>query len=334
MRITREILLKVARDTAVQRARQERDLLCIYLTGSLLGDAPLLGGTTDVDLVFVHNQDPLYPREVVRMNEEVHLDIAHYSQLVYHQPRHLRLSPWVGSYLCSGPLLLFELKHWFEFTQSSVAAQFFQPESVMGRARPLAESARQLWLDLESSEAEPGPRQALAFYQALERAANAVAMLSGAPLTERRFMAEFPHRAVAIDRPDLASALVGLVTNGAETAPEWKGWIDLWQQAFTAAGHDPSCPVRIHPCRRPYYQRAISALSDELPAAALWMLLRTWTLALANLPDDHPAQSGWSAPAAFFGLSGAEFTARLQALDGFLDLVEEALDVWAQKNGA
>ena len=80
MRLTRETLIKIARDAANQRARVSRRIVCIYLTGSVLGDTPLLGGTTDIDLIVIHDSDPIQPREVVRMSDEIHLDIGHYSQ--------------------------------------------------------------------------------------------------------------------------------------------------------------------------------------------------------------------------------------------------------------
>ncbi len=80
--------------------RRSAILACIYLTGSLLSGSPLLGGTTDIDLVFVHTSTPAFPREeVVRLSDEVHLDIAHFSQTIFHQPRHLRVDPWVGAHL-------------------------------------------------------------------------------------------------------------------------------------------------------------------------------------------------------------------------------------------
>jgi hypothetical protein len=44
MRITRDLLLKAARDSAAQRLRADRRLVCIFLTGSLLQKDPLLGG--------------------------------------------------------------------------------------------------------------------------------------------------------------------------------------------------------------------------------------------------------------------------------------------------
>ena len=132
MRITREALLKLARNTVDLRTRLDRHLVCVYLTGSLLSNEPLLGGTTDIDLVFVHDSEPPVAREVERVSDEVHLDIAHFSQMVFQHPRSLRLDPWLGGYLIENPVVLYETQHWFEFTQASVAAQFNRPETILG----------------------------------------------------------------------------------------------------------------------------------------------------------------------------------------------------------
>ena len=56
MRITRETLLKIAKDTVTQQVRSRHDLVSVFLIGSLLTDDPLLGGTTDIDLIFIHVQ--------------------------------------------------------------------------------------------------------------------------------------------------------------------------------------------------------------------------------------------------------------------------------------
>ena len=58
MRINRQTLLRIANDTVAQRVRQERGILSAYLCGSLLGDDYLLGGCTDIDLVFIHIDPP------------------------------------------------------------------------------------------------------------------------------------------------------------------------------------------------------------------------------------------------------------------------------------
>ena len=136
MRVTRDTLMKIAHNTASQYSANDRSLVCIYLSGSLLSDTPLLGGTADIDLICVHNQEPRNRREVVRLTDDIHLDVAHLPLSIYYQPRHLRLNPWVGSYLIADPIMLYDTRHWFEFTQASVAAQFNQPENVLGGCVP------------------------------------------------------------------------------------------------------------------------------------------------------------------------------------------------------
>lgn len=331
MRITRDLLLKLARDTATARARSDRSLMCVYLTGSVLGEEPLLGGTTDIDLIFVHSDEPYLAREVQRLSDDIHLDIAHYAQARFHAPRHLRLDAWMGSFLCARPLVLYDVQHWFDYTQASVFSQFGQPEQVLGRARPLAEAARQTWFELQTTPPENSARTLVPYLRALEQAANAIACLSGPPLTERRFLLNLPGRAAAIGQPDLVAALVLLIQgNEPPSADDWQAWLPAWSETLRTAGQQPGAALRLHPARHAYYERAVQALHSETPTAALWLLLRTWALAQASLPTATPA---WEALLQTLGLSEAAFEARLAALDGLLDRVESTLDDWAHQNG-
>jgi len=77
MRITKALLHKLANDTIKQRKRSEPDLHAAYLMGSLLGDDPLLGGSTDIDLVLVHRYLAPVERETTALTPEVSLDILH-----------------------------------------------------------------------------------------------------------------------------------------------------------------------------------------------------------------------------------------------------------------
>ncbi len=333
MRITRETLLKIARETATQRVRTNRHLLCIYLTGSLLGDEALLGGTADIDLVFVHDSMPLQEREVVRVSDDVHLDIAHHAQSVYHQPRNLRKNPWIGSYLCNSPLALHDMQHWFEFTQASVSAQFDLPVNVLERARPLADSARQTWFELQAGECLADPHTVWAYIKALENVANAIACLSGPPLTERRFLLNFPQRAEAIDRPGLASGLIDLFTERQPDVHEWEQWLGAWRETFSSASQRDEAPASLHPCRRSYYERAIHTLKEDHPQAALWLLARTWTRALTCLEEENEHLAAWKELTLALGLGDEQLEARLEQFDAYLDTVEETLDQWAKSNG-
>ncbi len=334
MRITRDTLLKLAQTTAAQRVKVSRRLVCIYLTGSVLNEEPLLGGTTDIDLVCIHDSQPLMEREIVRLSDEVTLDISHYAQADFHQPRQLRVHPWLGYFIYSKPLLLHDTSHWFEFTQASTGAQFFQADFVLSRAKTLAESARQLWMDLSFNDPGTHPRRVYAYLKALEQAGNALASLTGSPLTERRFVLQFPQRMQALQRADLSKEWLDLLSGSVEVTDEsWTGWLGSWEAALKAVTAQEEYPTRLHPARKGYYERAASALWAEHPSAAFWLLMRTWTLAVAHLPAGHEAENAWMEACRAGSLDEATFSTRLEGLDHYLDAVEETLDRFAEKNG-
>jgi hypothetical protein len=333
MRITRELLLKLSRQTAAQRIKADHHILCIYLTGSLRRDEPLLGGTADIDLFIVHDDQPSVEREIVRLSNEVHVDIAHLPEAVYRQPRHLRLDPWIGAYMCDNPVVLHNTQHWFEYTQARVNAQFYLPEYILERCAPLAEAARQDWLGLEAAPLPLTPPILWNYLRAMEKTANAIACLSGVPLTERRFMVNYPQRTQNIRHPGLASGLADLFMPPSLSAVDWQTWNASWKEALIEAAKQPDCPVRLHSARHTYYTEAAAALFPDIPAAAVWILLRTWTSALCCLPQDSPMQTHWNSALDSLGLGGEKFIDRLTALDAYLDNVEETIEVWGKENG-
>jgi hypothetical protein len=332
MRITLEMLNKVARDTVAQRTRASRDILAIYLHGSLLSGEPLLGGTTDIDLFFVHNDEVPETREIVRMTDEIHLDIAHHSRRAYRQARDLRLHPWMGPTIY-GCKILYDPQHVMDFIQASVGGQFNTPDNIMARARGQAEEARRIWLAFQMEHPEPGIVESAQYIWAVECAANAIASLSGSPLSERRFLLAFPERAEAVGHRGLYNGLLGLL-GGPTVEPDiLHGWLPQWRAAFEAIPREKA-PPRLRPFRLNYYLRAFEAmLSSEAPLTLLWPLVNTWTQAARLLPGDTPAYTGWHNAAQHLGLLGEAFYERVAALDAYLDQVEETLDAWAQKNG-
>lgn len=333
MRITPEILMKIARDTVERRARSDRDLLSIYLHGSLLEGNPLLGGTADIDLVFVHNDGGLVEREIQPLSDEVHLDIAHHGRGQYRRARALRLHPWLGPtiFRCR---VLHDPQHFMDFTQASVRGQFNRPDYVLGRARQQAEHAREMWFALHARAGEAGPQVVTLYLRALEHAANAVASLSGAPLTERRFLMNFPARAQAVARPGLYAGLLGLLGAPQAEADLLRAWLPAWQAAYRALPGEQA-PPRLHPARCGYYLRAFEeVMNGERPNDLLWPLLRTWTLAIGLLPPASPQRQTWEEALQRLGLLGGNFAGRVAALDAYLDTVEETLEAWGRANGA
>lgn len=330
MRITRELLLKIAQETIQARARSERDVLCACLYGSMLGEDPLLGGAADIDLLLVTNGEPLQPREITALSEQVHLDIQRMPRSLFRQARQLRQDPWIGP-LVFAARPLHDPQHFWDFTQATVRGQFDRPENVIERARQLAGPARQAWFSLHSAgEYSPGAVQT--YLLALENAANAIASLNGAPLTTRRFMLEFPGRAERVGQPRLAAALAGLLDAGMVKAEQVRGWLPAWSAAFGSA--QANSPVDFHPARRGYLQMGIEGLLEGSAGApaALWVLVTTWTQAAA-LTDEPEVRQAWEQAVDNLNLGAAGFPRRLDGLDAFLDQVEEALETWARKNG-
>ncbi|MBN2550413.1 MAG: hypothetical protein JXB15_14715 [Anaerolineales bacterium] len=331
MRITREILLGIVRDTIARRARLDRGLMAVYLCGSMLGDEFMLGGAGDVDLVFIHDEAPPVEREIVHLADEVHLDIAHHSEKDYRQARQLKEDPWLGPALKSCRAL-HDPRHFLDFTQASVRGQYERADHIFARARRQLERARSLWFGLQSGSADPEPKRTLNYLRAVGLAANAIASLSGPPLTERRFLLDFPARAEALERPGLFAGLLGLL--GAPNLPAGvlPAWLASWAQAYAALGDER--PARLHPARNLYYARAFEALlNSPRPETVLWPLLRTWTLAADHLSAEAQERADWQQAVGQLGLLGAGLVERLQALDSYLDLVDETQETWAKTNG-
>lgn len=333
MRINRDILLKIAEETVSKVVRRDHSVLAAYLCGALLEEDFLLGGTADIDLAFIHIDTPPVEREVQRLTDEIHLDIAHYDQGDFQQARNLRMHPWLGPtiYACK---VMYDPQHFMDFTQASVRGQFYRSDYILGRATQQVEHARQIWLGFASQvKNKPGPRDLITYLRAIEHAANAVASLDGPPLPERRLLIGFPARAEATGRPGLYPALLGMLGAPQVDGDELKSWLPSWQGALESLPKG-AIPARLNPCRHVYYRRSFEEILDgERPADMLWPLLRTWTIAAASLSDQEEGYTAWRRACQRLGLLGEGFSERVMALDAFLDLVEETIEDRSRQYG-
>jgi hypothetical protein len=334
MRVTRESLIRIAKETAQQRAFNDPDIIAAYLTGALASDTdPILGGTADIDVIFVHASEPKHRREFVRLTPDFHLDISRRARTEFKRPRELRLDPWLGWEMYD-PMLLYEREKFFEFVQAGLRAgfEFNAPAPALQRSRTLLSHARQIWRDLLETGETVTPQDLAQYMKSLYHAVNAVAELSGPPLQERRLMLEFASRAETAQRPEMNAGLISLL-GASELDPSIMGvWMPEWKLAFESAMESNRVDPRIHPARLNYYEKAIQAilLSDN-PRAALWPLLQTWTLAADVLPE--PALESWRSTCAQLGLTAPGFSGRVEGLDRFLDDVEALLDELARQYG-
>jgi hypothetical protein len=323
MRITRETLIRIAKETAQKRALSDPGLVAAYLTGSLRSENPFLGNSTDIDIVLIHTGQPKVRREILPLTPGIHLDIVHNPRSEYEKPKELRIHPWLGPELYD-PLPLYVNQHFFEFVQAGVRAEYNEPVNVLARARRNAEHARQIWSGLQLSQ-ETGPALLLSYLKAVNHAANAIALLTGGPLAERRFLLQFQERAGAAGAPGLAAGLLGLLGGAQVDAATLSEFLTGWEKAFVDAASRKHVHASIAAPRLAYYKLAFEAmLAGESPQSVLWPLIHTWTLAAIVLPPSH--QSKWQAACETLGLTGEAFNERLEGLDRFLDTVEELLE--------
>jgi hypothetical protein len=294
MRVTRESLIRIARQTTQERAYNDETILAAYLTGSLLstGD-PMLGGTTDIDLVLVHIKQPSLAREIVKLTPDFHLDIRHRDRNEFSAPRELRADPLLGWELYD-PMLLYQREKFFEFVQAGLRAgfEFGAPQLVLSRCRALYDASRKSWFKLSDLAGDRAGHPEVDLYlSAVLAAANTVAELNGGPLAERRVLSDFPARAQAAERPNLAGVLFNLVGASQIDADVLDSWIEPWRVEFlSAAERGGRVDARVHAARLNYYEKAIRhLLQGETPLAGLWPLIHTWTLAAAVLFEPHGA---------------------------------------------
>jgi len=332
MRVTKDSLLRIAKETVQERAYNDPDIIAAYLTGSLRGE-PMLGGTADIDIVFVHKNTPKKTREFVKLTPDFHIDISRRAKDEFKSPRELRGDPWLGFEMYD-PILLYEREKFFDFVQASLRAgfEFEQPPLTLQRCRTLLSHGRGNWFDISEFDGEAGPQEIRKYMKSLFHAVNAVAELHGPPLWERRILLDFPARAEAANKPGMVAAVYGLLGANNINPDMLKGWLNDWKQAFQIAAETSGVDVRINPARVNYYDKAAKALLDsDTPLSALWLVLHTWTLSAAVLKGDQ--FNFWRSAASELGLLGDGFAKKVEGLDHFLDEIEIMFEEIAAANG-
>lgn len=319
MLFTPEVLLKHAQILVDKETKKNRAIIAAYLRGSLLYGSPLLGGAGDIDLVFIHNSPPVKEHQIIKLTPEIHFDIEHHDQDLYRKPRQVRLDPWLGPTLYDAKPL-YDPRHFLDYTQAGARSNFDYPENIQARCKPLLEKARQFWMDRQINQPQKIREELPQFLEALQNAANAVALLSGPPLTTRRLGQDFPARSAAVGAPGLAVAFSHLLGSVALSADQLKDWLKEWDRALTSLA-EISTPLLVE--RKHYFRAAMTAmLSSDKPQSLFWPLIVTWTQAVGMLPEDSSSQLAWIKALTSLGFAGKDYQIRLAALDSFLDLCE------------
>ncbi|KXK14894.1 MAG: hypothetical protein UZ14_CFX002000912 [Chloroflexi bacterium OLB14] len=332
MRVTKDSLLRIAKETVQERAYNDSNIIAAYLTGSLLTEDPMLGGTADIDLVFVHKTQPKIKREFKKLTPDFHLDMIHRVKDEFKSPRELRGNPWLG-YEMYAPMLLYEREKFFDFVQSSLRAgfEFEQPALTLQRCKNLLSTARKIWFEFSEHEDEVTPKEINLYLQSLYHAINAIAELNGAPIQERRLLIEFPARAEMLQKQNMVASVYQLLGANKTNAEQIKTWHADWKSAFKIASENTNVDERINATRLNYYDKAIKSMLDgETPLSCLWLLLHTWTLSSLTLSGDH--LKFWQNACTSLGLISDGFNEYVQGLDHFLDEIEILLEEFANAN--
>jgi hypothetical protein len=334
MQITTELLHKYAENTVQKLTRADYSILAAYLTGSIVTEStPFLAGTTDIDLVLIHIGSPETRREIQPLNDDIHYDIAHHAQRDYSERIALRTHPWLGPIL-SEAITLYDPQHFMDLTQASVRGLFHRPDNALLRAQTQLDNARERWFGFQPVPQDPGPQEMLEYFRVLDATANAIALLVGEPLTERRFLYNLRERANRAGHPGLYPGFLGLLGAPKVDDQRLATWKNHWSNMFDSLPKEGRHP-RLHPLRRNYYLKAFEViLESDQPENILWPLLRSWTLAAASLTSGDPELQTWKDSFHQVGLLGAGFAERIRALDAYLELVETTLAAWGTELGA
>jgi hypothetical protein len=159
-------------------------------------------------------------------------------------------------------------------------------------------------------------------------AANAIALLTGDPLSERRFLVNLQQRSEHAGRPGLYAGFLGMLGAPKVDVDRLNTWLDQWETT-TMVLSNVDAPPNFHVARIKYYRKAFNAiLESDHPLNVLWPLLHTWTQAAISLPASDPGFQGWKAALNHLELLGAGFGERLVACDALLDQVEDTINTW------
>lgn len=332
MRITKNLLHKFASETVKQRKRSEPDLHAAYIMGSILSDEPLLGGTTDIDLMLVHRYLAPTDREVVSITPEISLDIFHKTREDYEPLRHFRQDPWIGYPLTYNHILLFDTDHWLEYVQSSITAEFHREDNVLARVTVFLSAARDYWRSLMTSPPQNHLSWLDHYLHALELGANAISGLIGPPLTERRFMMTFTQRLESLGIPEVRAGFCGLLGCKDIRKDNYGPWLDSFEQDLNHVAETEDPPPHLSQSRFGYYVQAFHALAEsDDPTYLSWSLLRTWLDVQLAGGGETPGNESWQDLLETLKLTEVITEEKTEALDSYLDHLDVLIETWADR---
>jgi len=333
MKVNRNMLLDATRYYVKEQTNNNPDIACVFLIGSLVGENPFLGETTDIDLVFIHNTEPAYTREIRSVSGDFQLDILHYPRRTFNQPRQLRQDPWLGCLFCDVPFVLYDSYHYYDFLRAAVFSNFFTPANTYARSQFFFTQARNRWFEIQKEVNDFSIESVYAYLTTLYDAGNCINCLMGKPLPERRFLSGLEACTTYLGRPGLASGMRDLFAINDYQGFAWDAYIQQLKNAFNALSEKSYCPPQYSAVRFSYYQQAISFYQTDRPDEALWVLFWVWTNIIHTLPKSAAEVQEWKNFCDQIAFTPDNFSLKVQNLDSYLDAVNETSLEWQKVSG-
>ncbi|MBN2677400.1 MAG: hypothetical protein JXR32_04970 [Anaerolineaceae bacterium] len=327
-------MLNSAKDFVAKAVQADRSITAVYLTGSMLSNEPLLAGTTDIDLVFIHDRIPAMPREIHRFTDEITLDLYHYSQDLFEQPRQLRVDPILGPAINETRWVLHDSQHWFEYTQAIITAQFDRPDHHAARLLKMTADARSEWWKLENKNAL-SIKDFPSFLKCTEISTNALMSISGIPLTPRRFFLSLAERSLSVNNPQISLALASLLGFSSFDFSDLEGWIHCWQTAMASSEIPGIEACDVHPHRKLYYINPVKAWYEEGQLeSCLWIMLYSWTSLFSKFSSLSSGTKEYPSFLSSLGFDKTSIKEKFVLLDSYLDQVDDIINAWVSQAGA
>ena len=334
MRITKDRLISLAKNFVLEETYRDKQIACIFLTGSALSENFLLNNTTDIDLILIHRSKTQAERRTQRINNQIHYDCWTYPIRLFQDSKSLRTEPWIGSSFSGETLVLYDEGHWFEFQQAAIFSKFYSPEMRYQRCKPQLDKARTDWLALDILDDEPDWQEIVRYAAILESVGNIIAGMVSVPMPIRRFALQLPDNAARLQKPGLADGLFDLYCPPSWQDFPWQSILEGWQALWQQTGNLPDAPADFQPFRQDYYLQPVQLLVEEAPQAALWIVLQTlleaWQyLQKRNIEPVYPLEHLLEP----IHLGKKLFTQRVEQLDAYLDAIEMSFEEWAKQQG-
>ncbi len=332
MRINQSVLMQHTRQFVRERSKKDRSLICVYLSGSMLEESPLINGAGDIDLIFVHAYPEHMEREIIPITDGIHFDIQHHLQTAYEDPKQLRRNAWMGDNLWRKPHVFFEQTHWFDFTLAGAFSQFTSGENILWRSKRFIDLARGIQQQSLFDRSASASLTRLRYLLAIETSTNAIVSLVGSPLPLRRLMIDFPSCAADLGKPEMTAEFIALFSKEIPDESQMKTWIDAWGRDYESLVQQGDFPSSLHPLKQSYYEKAMQTQLDDLPAAALWILTRTWC-AIDWASKAEKSQIDFTDFIQTLALDDDSFEDRFDQLDMWINAIEDLQDERASSEG-